>query len=352
VPDFQCIAANDLTADQIAAWRRIRAADASFDSGYFSPEFALAVAKYRDDVKVAVLREREKDVGFFPFHLRRFVLAQAVGSLLSDFHGAVVEPGVTWDWSRLLHSCGLASFGYDHLIESQARHGISTNVASISPYIETHHDFETYIDKVRSKTGEISQTQRKTRKAEREIGPVRFVYDAADPLAWDALLAWKTAQYQRTGATNPFLLTWADKLLKDLSQRDSPDLKGIVSCLYFGERLVAVHFGFCSGNVLHWWFPAYDTEMGKYSPGMILLLETIRAAYLQGVKRIDLGKGLERYKLALMTGSRTLYAGSMDANWLVHSLRRNYGSLKKKALSSSAGKAAKTLIKRLGAGYR
>jgi CelD/BcsL family acetyltransferase involved in cellulose biosynthesis len=128
--------------------------------------------------------------------------------------------------------------------------------------------------------------------------------------------------------------------------------QGIVSSLYFGDRLAAVHFGFSSGNILHWWFPAYDTALGKYSPGMILLLETIRAAYGSGIARIQLGKGEERYKLSFMTGSRVLNESTIDAGPKIQAIRKYCTGLRRAALSTSIGKHTKALIKYIGSTRR
>jgi CelD/BcsL family acetyltransferase involved in cellulose biosynthesis len=352
VIEIKCISASALTADQQMVWRRIRASEPAFDSGYFSPEFALLVAGVRNDVQIAVFCEHGRIVGFFPFHRRRFAPIRPVGSILSDFHGAIVEPGIVWDWDLLLRDCGTPWFEYDHLIDSRAGKSFSTNLACISPFIEINGDFDAYLARQRKKKQEIAQTQRKIRKVEREIGPLRFEYEGEDARSWETLIRWKSDQYQRTGATNPFAYKWASRLLENISRSRSPDLKGIVSSLYFGDRLAAVHFGFSSGGILHWWFPAYDTALSQYSPGMILLLETIRTAYDSGIARIDLGKGEERYKLSFMTGSRVLNEGTIDAGPIMHAIRKHCIGLRRAALSTSIGKYSKALVKYIGSARR
>jgi CelD/BcsL family acetyltransferase involved in cellulose biosynthesis len=225
VVEIQCISASALTADHQMVWRRIRASEPAFDSGYFSPEFALLVAGARNDVQIAVFCEHGKIVGFIPIHRRRFTPVRPVGSLLSDFHGAIVEPGIVRDWHLLLPDCGNPWFKYDHLIDSQARKSFSTNLACSSPFIEINGDFDAYLVQQRRKKQEIAQTQRKIRKVIRDIRPLRFVYEGENAQSWGTLILWKADQYLRNGATNPFAYKWARRLLEEISRSRSPDLK-------------------------------------------------------------------------------------------------------------------------------
>jgi CelD/BcsL family acetyltransferase involved in cellulose biosynthesis len=79
-----------------------------------------------------------------------------------------------------------------------------------------------------------------------------------------------------------------------------------------------------SRSVLHWWFPAYDPELGRYSPGIILLLrlaETLRGAGVGG-GTLDLGKGDAAYKSALMTHAAELREGRVAMPSLLAAAQR------------------------------
>jgi hypothetical protein len=99
---------------------------------------------------------------------------------------------------------------------------------------------------------------------------------------------------------------------------------GVLSALYVGNRLAAVHLGMRSFGVLHFWFPAYDPELGKYSPGLVLLVEMARAAAALGIRRIDLGRGNERYKRSLMSGAIPLAEGAVDLRPAAALLQRGW----------------------------
>jgi CelD/BcsL family acetyltransferase involved in cellulose biosynthesis len=103
----------------------------------------------------------------------------------------------------------------------------------------------------------------------------------------------------------------------------------MLSLLYAGERLVAGHFGMRGQSVWHYWFPAYDPKMAKYSPGLILLLKMAEHAPSLGVRTIDLGKGMSLYKQRLMNASVPLASGRVESPWrsIRRQMRRNLRSL-------------------------
>jgi CelD/BcsL family acetyltransferase involved in cellulose biosynthesis len=73
--------------------------------------------------------------------------------------------------------------------------------------------------------------------------------------------------------------------------------------------MVAAHLGLRSERLLSCWFPAYDPEVARYSPGLALHLKMAEAAAAAGVHQLDLGKGDEPYKQSLKTGDLTVGEG-------------------------------------------
>ncbi len=90
-------------------------------------------------------------------------------------------------------------------------------------------------------------------------------------------------------------------MLRELSRSDDPLCEGRVAVLWAGDTPVAAHLGLQCLDRLHYWFPAYDPEFGRYSFGQLLLLELIREGIEHGVRHVDLGKGESRYKNELAT---------------------------------------------------
>jgi CelD/BcsL family acetyltransferase involved in cellulose biosynthesis len=69
--------------------------------------------------------------------------------------------------------------------------------------------------------------------------------------------------------------------------------------------------------VLHYWFPAYDTEFSQFSPGSVMLMELAQAANPAGISRIDLGRGSEQAKTTVMSGATPVADGLVDRRPLV-----------------------------------
>jgi CelD/BcsL family acetyltransferase involved in cellulose biosynthesis len=79
-----------------------------------------------------------------------------------------------------------------------------------------------------------------------------------------------------------------------------------------GDDVVAAHLGLRSAATLAWWFPVYDTRFHRYSPGLILCLEILRAMPSQGLRTLDLGKGDEPYKQRLANAEIPLLTGGIS----------------------------------------
>ena len=97
---------------------------------------------------------------------------------------------------------------------------------------------------------------------------------------------------------------WIEQLVRSLAEsHDDLELDGVLTTLHAGDRLVAAHFGLRSGRRLAWWFPTYDPEFGRYSPGLALLLDLTTLACDRGIDVIDLGRGEHSYKLRVANGT-------------------------------------------------
>jgi CelD/BcsL family acetyltransferase involved in cellulose biosynthesis len=137
------------------------------------------------------------------------------------------------------------------------------------------------------------------------------VHEESD-LAFELLQEWKAEQYRRTRRLNTFDYDWVIELLDRIRTTQTAEFRGVLSVLYAGDRMAAVHLGIRSQRVLHWWFPTYSRELAQYSPGLILLTELAKETESLGVQRIDLGRGDERYKGSLSNGAFLIAEGAVD----------------------------------------
>lgn len=326
------VAGDRLTNQHLALWEEVLRANTRLDSPFFRPEYVQAASAARNDVSVGIVETEAGVAGFFPFQCGRRNIGQPVGRPLSDFQAAIISSATELDARAMVRGCGLAGWNFDHLLaEQQPFHGYH-RVTVPSPFMDLSRGFEAYEEGLRDGARKrFSGIRQMKRVAGRRVGPVRFELHSTDNRVFNRLIEWKTAQYNRTNTFNVFGLPWVMTLLERI--RDSQDgaFSGILSALYFGDRLAAVHFGMRSRNVLHYWFPAYDTDLARYSPGLICLLEMAREGALTGILRIDLGKGSEQYKQRLMSGAINVSEGEV----LVDPFMRMLGTVKGGAIALS-----------------
>jgi CelD/BcsL family acetyltransferase involved in cellulose biosynthesis len=184
-----------------------------------------------------------------------------------------------------------------------------------SPYLDLRGGFDRYRQERKERgSGLLEEMARKARKLEREVGPIRFEFHTRDEGVFARLLEWKAAQREQTKTFNVLNMGWARDLLKRIQATQTDDFAGMLSALYAGDQLAAVHLGMRSRSALHYWIPTYNPALGKYSPGSMILLETARAASEIGVTRLDMGAGDERYKNRFKSGFLMLGFGSVNCS--------------------------------------
>ncbi|MEV7468145.1 GNAT family N-acetyltransferase [Streptomyces kronopolitis] len=277
---------------------------------FLSPEFAEAVDRCRGGVRVAVLHQEGRPAAFLPFQRSALGIGRAVGLGVSDAQGLVHRPGFGWDARELLRACGLSVLEFDHLVAGQQPFETASSVRHASPVIDVDQGFEAYLAGLRARSPKFTRTTlAKERKLGRDVGPVRYVHDERDPAALPALMRWKSAQYRRTGRTDRFAKPWIVRLLRHLFHTRTDSFAGLLSVLYAGERPVAAHFGLRSDAVLGCWFPAYDPQFAKFSPGLVLHLRMAQAAAAESMAYLDLGRGAKDYKDSLKTRELTVSEG-------------------------------------------
>lgn len=302
-----------LAPAELALWDRLQREQPDFESPYFRPEFTQAVAGVRDDVEVAVIEENGRPAGFFPFQRSPLNLGKPVGGRLNDFHGVLLPRGFRIDARQLLRATRLASWDFDHLVGDQPSLGAFQTRTDESAFIDISHGFAAWCEE-RKKAGTevVRKTQSRERKFEREIGPLQFELRTARPdQVLDTLIAWKVAQFERTGFMNLFAFPWTGRLLRNLMTGNAA-LTGMLSALWHGDQPIAVSYRLCSFHIAHEWFITYNHDYSTYSPGMVLMLKVLAAAPEQGIKRLHLGSGDQRFKESLANGNVPVGVGAIE----------------------------------------
>jgi CelD/BcsL family acetyltransferase involved in cellulose biosynthesis len=239
-------------------------------------------------------------------------MARALGFGLSDCQGLVVPAGAEPDGQRLLRSCGVLLWRFDHLLAHQAAALGGDAVVVDSPLIDLEDGFEPYLAGRRAGSKSLLATaERKARKLGREVGPLHFEPQARDHGLLDRLIEWKRQQYARTGVPDVLADPAVGAVLHDLLDHDGSEMRAPLSVLYAGDHPVALHLGLRSADELAWWLPTYDPAYATYSPGVTFMLRLAQWAAGVGVRRIDLGKGTEAYKERLRNGARPIADGQL-----------------------------------------
>lgn len=347
---YTAIPIDQLSAEQLETWGRLQQADSRLDSPYFRPEFAQAVAAVRSGSEVAVLEDAGRPVGFLPYHRTRTNVGLPIADTMTDFQGAVVQPGIAWDVAHLLRACRLKALYFDHLLAEQHEFLRFQWRQAPSPFIDLTQGFEAYRRQNNSRT--LSGALQKMRKAERRIGPLRLEPFTTDRRVFQTLIAWKANQYARTRAPNLFDTPWTLELLDRVLAMRTAGLTGMLSAVYLGDRLAAVSLDMRSHGVLHVWFPAYDVELSQYSPGLLLQVRVAQEAQELGIQRIDLGKGPEEFKYHLMTGAIHVAEGAADLRPLAGTVKRWWVGLRDFARRSRLYRPARLVVRQARSLYR
>jgi CelD/BcsL family acetyltransferase involved in cellulose biosynthesis len=307
---------DQLRDDEIAAWEDLCDAHQHLHSPFFSPHYAMAVASVKPGVRVCILRRGRKIVGFFPFQYRSSASqllgsAERVGAEMTDYFGVIAEPDVRVAQEDLLRLAGLRYLYFTHLDETQSSYGLHGEQPESGLFLklEGHEDY--WNGEVRQRNPKLyAETNRLERVAEKTYGPLRFCFREEawqEPL--ELLIQNKRRQYAQTCSNDALAQPWHRNLLAQLAATRGRTCTGVLSTLYAGDTWLASHMGLHSGQVFHYWFPVYNTEMKRFSPGRLLEKWIIQHAPGLGLRLLDHGAGDTQRKRQLTNSEHLYYRG-------------------------------------------
>jgi len=301
----------ELGASEIARWREIQGSDENLASPYCTPEYVAAVASVRPGIRVAVMQERNRVEGFFPFQDVASGVAEAVGDKISDCHAVIARPGFAWTAEELLRGARLTAWHYRRVVISQSQFHPYHDETFRSPLVDLSGGFDAYAAaKYSSGSRILVKAAASKSRLERTAGPLRYEAQSTDVAALHALMRCKSDQYRRTGKFDRFELPWVMALLERLQATREPGFAGMLSALWAGSEIAAAHFGMRSATVWNYWFPCFNRKFAGFSPGLILLAEILRSAEMAGVRAVELGAGDADYKNRFANSERILAKGS------------------------------------------
>jgi CelD/BcsL family acetyltransferase involved in cellulose biosynthesis len=296
--DANVIHPNELGPDEQRLWETYTR-DAQLGSPFLSWRFTELIGRVRPDARVAVVNDGSGICGFLPFQVDEDGSGAPIGATICDAQALVGRTEWSFDARQLVGAAGLSRWRFDHLTTTQPSFAPYYHRRHQSPVIHLEAGYEAFMQELRGHSKDLaSQVGRRRRKLEREVGPVVCEWQSAQADQDMTLLQqWKSDQYRQGGNWDRFAERWIADTVAALAQSRDPACTGVLTSLRAGDRLVAAHFGLLGRDRLSWWFPAYDPEFGRYSPGLILLLALIAEAAEKEVPLIDLGRGEHDYKL-------------------------------------------------------
>ena len=310
--NIRLISGRSLTPALIEKWSAIRQSNPTLKSPFFSPFFTQILASSYGNIYVGMLEDNSEAKGFFPFCLNRFAIAKELP--ISDHHGIIIDRGINPNVQELLRGCNLRGWDFEHLTLEQVKPKEIRYFKKLnSPIIDISSGYRGYLTFMQRKKPKLMRNlERQSEKLASEFGSLRFEDNVQEESILETLFNWKEKKYLNGSKIDPR----TKKALKNILSVQKSEFKGILSTLYAGKELIAIHMGMASSHVLHYWFPAYNERFSKYSPGMLLLFKMVESAANMRVKLVDLGIGGEEYKKRLANSSIPIAKGSYELfNW-------------------------------------
>ena len=289
---IEIVKADQLTVADRVLWRAMTDANPDLASPYFRWEFTEIAAKVSPNAAVAILTRGGRTVGYFP-HQRRGSAIQPLGAPMNDYHGVIAMPGeapslatvaALLDAPRLNVSAWVGPSGAGELRET---------LMTVTP----EEGFDVWYAERRQTWGKYFKDKERARRSlESELGVIRVERGLTDPALLDQLIQLKRDQYARTGRHDIFACGWTRDLLHALMASKAEDFGASMAALWAGDRLTAIEYSLHAGDRYHFWFPAYQPELARCSPGILLTMDTMRLGCEAGFRVFDFGFGGEGYK--------------------------------------------------------
>jgi CelD/BcsL family acetyltransferase involved in cellulose biosynthesis len=267
---------------------------------FLSLTFAQAVDLSRVGARVAVVEDGGEIAAFLPFELGARGVGMPIGYPMNNLQGLITS-GLPLDVRWVVKQAGLRGWRFTSAPVDQR---------DLAPF---RHEGTTMpcpvIDLTKGDLSLISERKKARRALEKQFGTVRLEWHSAQSLKIDQLIEWKSHKYH--GTAQLFSDPTARRIVEYLAASDGTDCSGVVSTLFAGGRVAAVHLGLLGPDSLAGWFMSYDPELSGFSPGMMLWNPLAKAAGERGIAQIDLGAGQDAYKFGLSNDSYMVAGGAV-----------------------------------------
>lgn len=303
---------SELTPEHLSAWRAFQAADPALAGPFLTPDWPVAVERAGGgDVRVAIQSNGSGAPQAFLAVRRGSVTAMPAGAPLCDAQAVIAAPGVQADMPALLGALKVQRFDFTHARATDRALAPGFRGRAETHYVDLTLGWGGYQAELKARKSELLRDAgRRTRRAEKESGPVRFTADNTSLEDLRQVLAWKREQYRETRQTDVLRPAWSRRLLEQLFETRDPAFGTRFSTLHVGDRLACGHLALCAGDVCYAWFIAHHCDFARHSPGLVLMVELTRTLMTEGRWReFDLGPGDYLFKQRLCNAARPLAYG-------------------------------------------
>jgi len=302
---------HELGLSEAALWAKFQQTSPVMLSPFLSLTFAQAVGRIRSNARVAVVEQDGHIEAFLPFEWSSKRISLPIGSPMNDLHGFIAS-GAPIHARAVVKAADLRGWRFAHApaeqvaLASYRYRGTTVQCRDM----DLTDGYDAYL-KHRGKSF-TKRAAEKRRSIERHVGPVSLEWNSARPEHLRQLIDWKADKYG--GSRQLFSDPTAVRIVEELSRADSDDCRGLVNVLFAGEREIAIHMGITGPRGLCVWFPAYDRDLSRFSPGTMMWFAVAEEASSRGITRIDFGYGEDSYKLHLTTEAYEVAGGAVWAS--------------------------------------
>ena len=212
---------------------------------------------------------------------------------MCDYQAFIAPVGYPIVVSDLLRQWKLGTWTFESLVApAEILSQTTTLVSTVSRRAVLREGYAEYLTEMARMGKSMRKIKTQLRLLNRDHGEVRFVSDCRDDAVLWAIFDWEA---QRFNAGKSIAL-WVRSAIEALYGTRTADFAGMLSALYAGDRLVAAHFGIRSDGTLYYWFPAFNPEFAKYTPGGLLICFLLQHLAANTLDVLDFGPGGENYK--------------------------------------------------------
>ncbi len=299
---------SELGPGEADLWQKFQHQSPVMLSPFLSLTFAQAVGRARQNARVAVVEDSGGIEAFLPYEIGPGRIGLPIGYPMNDLQG-FIGSGAPLDARQVIRKAGLRGWRFIAAPTEQAAlaryHYDDTAVGC--PVIDLTAGYQAYYAS-RSKSV-TAEPARKRRALERQRGTVSLAWNSASTGHLRQMIDWKSGKYG--GTRELFADPRAVRILAELAGTDHADCRGILSVLSVDDQVLAINFNLLGPAGLSGWFPAYDPELSKFSPGMIMAFAIAEEATTRGITRYDLGYGQDKYKFGLANESYQVAGGAV-----------------------------------------